>query len=168
MKSYLTLLSLKKPLSLCVHFIGDGADAALQPAVGGGDEEQTDSREGSSAQDSAQRGQDPHGHVQEEPPHHCHCIRHPGAGEGADKTGTDSVATVSARHVDVNEHARSFFNSTVSLWHTDSPNICPTQTELLMRPACLTTKFSIHHFTNVTDSTDLNIHYLLNLLLSTG
>lgn len=75
-------------LHACVCVAGDGADAEIQPAVGRRDEEQTDSREGSSAQDSAQRGQDPHGHVQEESSHHCHCLHHPRAREGACKAGT--------------------------------------------------------------------------------
>lgn len=71
----------------CVCFTGDGADASLQPANVRGDEEQTEPREGSSAQDSAERGQNPHGHVQEEHPHHRHGGGHARAGEGTDKTG---------------------------------------------------------------------------------
>lgn len=67
--------------------VGDGADAALQPAAGGGDEEQADPGEGASAQDSAQRGQDPHGHVQEEPPNQRRGHHHPRAGARAREAG---------------------------------------------------------------------------------
>ncbi|XP_034398307.1 STE20-like kinase b isoform X2 [Cyclopterus lumpus] len=64
---------------------GDGADAALQPASDRGDEEQADAGESQAAEDPAQRGQDPHGHVQEKPPHHRSC-HHPRAGEGEGQT----------------------------------------------------------------------------------
>lgn len=83
------MTSLTQTVHLC--FVGDGADAALQPEVGGGDEEQAEPGEGSSAQDSAQRGQDPHGHVQEEPSDQRRRHRHPGAGERACEAGTDSM-----------------------------------------------------------------------------
>lgn len=73
-------------------FVGDGADAALQPAAGGGDEEQADPGEGASAQDSAQRGQDPHGHVQEEPPNQRRGRHHPRAGARACEAGRDRVS----------------------------------------------------------------------------
>lgn len=49
--------------SVCVYFLGNGADAALQPAIDRGTEEQTNSRKGSPAQDPTQRWQDSHGHV---------------------------------------------------------------------------------------------------------
>lgn len=74
-------------------FIGDGANAGLQPASDRGAEEQTDSREGASAQDPTERGQDPHGYVQEESPHHRHSIHHRRAGERADKTGRGAASS---------------------------------------------------------------------------
>ena len=51
------------PVCMCVLFAGDGTDAALQHASNRGVEEQADAGENQTAQDSAQRGQDPHGHV---------------------------------------------------------------------------------------------------------
>lgn len=71
---------------MCPPPPGDGADAALQPASDRGAEEQADSGEDQTAEDPAQRRQDPHGHVQEEPSHHRGCDQ-PRAGEGEGQTG---------------------------------------------------------------------------------
>lgn len=74
----------------CVPCSGDGADAALQPASDRGVEEQADTGENQTAKDSAQRRQDPHGHVQEEPSHHRSCHQ-PRAGEGEGQTGDQNM-----------------------------------------------------------------------------
>ena len=69
---------------------GNGADAALQPTSDWRDEEQADTGENPIAQDSAQRGQDTHGHVQKEPSHHW-SSHHSWAGEGEGQTGDENM-----------------------------------------------------------------------------
>lgn len=80
------ILPSSSPICWCLCYTGDGADAALQPASDRGDEEQTDAGESQAAEDSAQRSQDPHGHVQEKSSHHRSC-HHSRAGEGEGQTG---------------------------------------------------------------------------------
>lgn len=65
-----------------VHPPGAGADAAVQPAHGGAAEGAAAAGEGAAAQDPEERGQDAHGHVQEEPAHQRGGQRRRAAGEG--------------------------------------------------------------------------------------
>lgn len=64
---------------------GKGANAAIQPAHGRATESSATAGEGPATQNPAERREDTHGHVQEEPSHplQWECIR----AAGEDKTG---------------------------------------------------------------------------------
>lgn len=68
--------------SPAVRPAGAGADAAVQPAHGGAAEGAAAAGEGAAAQDPEERGQDAHGHVQEEPAHQRRGQRRRAAREG--------------------------------------------------------------------------------------